>query len=187
LTSIGNVHFRNGDYDKALEYYSQALEIEKENNNLFGQARALHDMGLTYLRKENYREALLTAESALEIADQLGAVPILEVIYKTLADLYYTTGDIKRAYESIILFEQMRDLQFNEATSRKLAELDVAYEFERLEKEIEELRQENEINSLRAENSRVVILVGIMGTLLIIGALFVYYASRKRTKKKPIV
>jgi len=48
---------------------------------------------------------------------------------------------------------------------------------------MEHLRQENEMNSLRAENSRVVILVGVMGTLLLVGALFVYYSTRKVKKK----
>ena len=118
----------------------------------------------------------------MEIAKQINANPILKQIYKSLSDVYHKQGSLEQAYDMRLLYDQAKDYVYNEESSRKLAQLEVAFEFQKKEKELEIIKQKQEINELRLENSRIVILIGVMGTILLLAVGFTLY-NLKREKK----
>jgi len=73
LMGIGNVYSSKGDYDLALKYYEQSLEIQKA---LFGDrhpdvATSLNNIGFVYSKKGDYDLALKYYEQWLEIRKAL--------------------------------------------------------------------------------------------------------------------
>ncbi len=175
LNNLGNIHFYNQDYDKALSYYERSLNIAIDDGNLRGQAYALANIGSVNLELKAYADASSYFEKAMDIAVELKENPILKQVYLGLSSIAYNQGDYKSAYEARLLYDKVKDYVYNEESSRKLARLEMAYEFQQKEKELEILKRNKEITDLKLKNNRIVILLGIMGTIILLAVGFIIF------------
>ena len=71
LNFLGLVNQITGNYDKALEYYTQALQIDEIKNDLSGKATDLNNIGSIYLTRGEYDPATNTYKEALQIAEKM--------------------------------------------------------------------------------------------------------------------
>ena len=106
------------------------------------------------------------------------------MIYDGLSSTNYALDEYKEAYDARILYDETKESVYNEESSRKLARLEVGFEIQQKEKELEMLRQDQKIKTLQVENSKIVILLGVMGTMILIAGGFVFYSLRKAKKKQ---
>ncbi|MEQ8242789.1 tetratricopeptide repeat protein [Fulvivirga sp.] len=180
LNNVGNVYFYRGDYANALLYYQRALELEESSGNILGEAYSKSNLGATYIEIKDFKSAKANLDSALVIAQEMSAYPLLQIIYKNQARLYYETKDYKKAYETRMLFDQAKDFVFNDESSRMMAQMEVAVELQEKEKELQRLRTDQQIQSLQIENSRIVIILGVMGSIILLGAGFIILKVRKK-------
>ena len=67
LFNIGTVYQLIGDYDRALEYYYQDLEIHEEVNDRRGIANTLNSVGITFKNLKEYKQALEIYEEVISI------------------------------------------------------------------------------------------------------------------------
>jgi len=72
LSSIGLVYRAKGEFDEALKYLKEALEIHKENGYRLGQAEQLGNIGLIYLDKGDTDEAMKYLKQAVKIDKVIG-------------------------------------------------------------------------------------------------------------------
>lgn len=72
LSNIGGVYHSFGKYDKCIEYFKKALEIDKENGYLKGMAIRMNNLGSAYAEMGMYEEAERYFRDALEIDRKLG-------------------------------------------------------------------------------------------------------------------
>lgn len=184
LNNIGNIHFFREEYDEALDYYQRSLEICIENDNLLGKAQAISNLGSVYQRLGDFQKAKALQTEALTIAKDIEANPLLVMIYEGLSGTYYGLKEYKEAYDARILYDRTKENVNNEESSRKLARLEVGFEIQQKEKELEMLRQDQKIKTLQVKNSNIVILLGLMGTMLLIAAGFVVYSLKKAKKQQ---
>ncbi|HCL90627.1 MAG TPA: hypothetical protein DHW70_04845, partial [Candidatus Atribacteria bacterium] len=68
LGNIGNIYHNLGKPDEALEYYQQALEINRKLGYEQGTVHNLNNIGTLYNELGKYDEALKCQEEALEIS-----------------------------------------------------------------------------------------------------------------------
>ena len=61
LFGLGELNYEIQDYDKAIKFYSQALECEPDDVDI------LTSLGLAYICKSEYRKAIQLYKKALEI------------------------------------------------------------------------------------------------------------------------
>ena len=180
LNSLGNIYFYKEDYQRALDYYSLSLMIEEEKNNKFGQAYAHNNIGITYYNKGDFKSAESHENHALELANEIKANTLLKEIFKALSETYYSQHRLDEAFQTRVKYDEMKDLLYNEESSRKLARIEVAFELQQHEKEIEIAKKESTINQLEDQNNKKFIIVSIMGAMLFLAALFIYISLKKR-------
>lgn len=58
LNNIGGAYFRLEDYNQALKWYEQALEIQQDIGVKPDEAVSLGNLGITYSRLGNHARAL---------------------------------------------------------------------------------------------------------------------------------
>lgn len=58
------------DYQKAIKYAHQALEVARKKQNHILQLRALNILGIAYSVLGNYQDAILYAQQGLAIAQK---------------------------------------------------------------------------------------------------------------------
>ena len=96
--NIGVVYINRGDYDKALEYFKQALEIREKS---IGKADSYNNIGIVYNNRGNYDKALEYLKQALDIYEKvLGKEhPDTAASYGNIGTIYANRGDYEKAVE----------------------------------------------------------------------------------------
>jgi tetratricopeptide (TPR) repeat protein len=89
LASIGNTYHHLGNYEAAIDYFQECLEILREINDLHLEAKLLWSMGNSYYNLENYEAAIESYNETLSIARQINDSPIEIMALKHLGASYY--------------------------------------------------------------------------------------------------
>ncbi|MEK6324981.1 MAG: tetratricopeptide repeat protein, partial [Acidobacteriota bacterium] len=143
LNNLGNAYESLSRYEKAIEYYEQALAISRELKDRAGEGGALNNLGNTYRRLSRYEKAIEYFEQALSIAREAknragesNALNNLGLAYDSLS----------RYEKAIEYFEQAlairRDLKDRAGEGSALNNLGGAYlSLSRYEKAIEYFEQ----------------------------------------------
>ncbi len=96
LTKLGTLYRKYGEYDEAIKYFKQTLEIDKEN------AYALDGLGMAYFKMDDYDHAIKWFQKQFN--------PI--VAMNNLCRAYRAKGDYDRAieYAEIVLDKDSEDM-----------------------------------------------------------------------------
>ena len=104
LNNLARAYFMKGDYATSLKLQNQSLDIQR---NTFGEndqdtARSYNNIGLIYLRLENYNMAESYLQLALKIRKSLPLSDNIDIAdsYKNIGDLFKKTKRFKDAITS---------------------------------------------------------------------------------------
>lgn len=184
LVNMGNIYFRQENYQRAVEQYENALAIERENGNRLGALNVLTNLGITYARAKQPVRAQAYLDEAEKLCEELQASSFLPSIYKAFAENFATLNNWQAAYDMQLKYDQAREKIFGEESTRRIAQMEMVIDFQEKEKEYDLLRQEGEITKLELRNSRLFIILIVMGAFLLIGGLNLAYLSKKKIIKK---
>lgn len=184
-TNMGNLYFKQDQYEKAIELYEKALAMERGNNNKLGILNIITNLGIVHTRSGNYGLATQYFDEAIALCNSIEAYAFLPSIYKSIGENFAKQNKWKEAYESQRRYDEAREKIYGEESSRNIAQMEMILEFQKKEKEYEMLKQEDEIKTLQLRNSRLFILMVILVVLIILGGLNFYYLTKKKVIKKP--
>ena len=180
LNNVGNIYFNQGNYQVAIGYYEKALEIERQHNNRLGVLNTVTNIGITYTKARQPKKAEMYLGEALKLSEELQALTSLPSVYKASAENYSVQGKWKDAYEMQLKYDEMREKIYGEESSRNIAQMEMVLDFQEKEREIEILKAQDEIKSLELRNSRLFIILLILGVIVVIGTINIFYLDRKR-------
>ncbi|MDA3843923.1 MAG: tetratricopeptide repeat protein [Candidatus Kapabacteria bacterium] len=149
LRSLGTNYWSKGIYDKALEFYFKALELNEKIGDKDGIARSLGNCGMIYSNQGNNIKALEFYEKALKINNEIGnkergygIYTNMGVIYKNLENfqeaLTYFNKGLKICYETSNKKGLATSLYNVGGIYQELAEFDKALEFYEKSRKISE-------------------------------------------------
>jgi CHAT domain-containing protein len=72
LGGLGNAYDSLGQYQKAIDFHQQSLEIEREIGNRQGEANSLGNLGAAYDSLGQYQKAINFHQQSLEIEREIG-------------------------------------------------------------------------------------------------------------------
>lgn len=182
-TNVGNIFFNEGNYQRAVEFYEKALEIEREKGYKLGILNVATNLGITYAKAKQPKPAKVYLDEALTLCNELQAYSVLPTIYKAIASNEANENHYREAYEMQLKYDDAREKIYGEESSRNIAQMEMVIDFQEKEKEYDMLRQQNEIDKLELRNSRLVILLIIIGGLIILGGFNFYYINKKQRHK----
>lgn len=186
LVNMGNIYFRQENYERAVEQYEKGLAIERESGNKLGALNILTNLGITYARAKQPKPAQQYLDEAESLCQELQAYSFLPAIYRASAENFATQNNWKAAYDMQLKYDEAREKIYGEESTRKIAQMEMVIDFQEKEKEYDLLRQEGEITKLELRNSRLFIILVIMGAFLLIGGFNLAYLSKKKIIKKRI-
>ena len=184
-----------GMHDSALFYSSLSLEYRRSTGDLSGLCSSLSHNAQILADMGKNKQALELLKEAEEIGLNLGHKRQLrlERIYHGYMKVYNGMGRYKEAMESQDLYYIYRDSVRDAAHQDAIAEMAVAYETEKKEKEILLLEQdremaykEKELSDERAEQEqlmgRIYLFGGVFFILISVFAAFKFFESQKQKK-----
>lgn len=180
MNNLGNVFFRQGNYQRAIDFYQKALNIEQKENNRLGMLGTITNIGIAYTKAAQPKPAMQYLNEAHSMAKELQAYRYIPDILRNKADNQYRLGDVKTAYQTLLKYDSAREKIYGEESSRNIAQMEVALSLQEKEKEFEMLKKEAEIKSLELNNTRLFIIMLVLGVLVILATINFYYMGRRR-------
>ncbi|CAF1191750.1 unnamed protein product [Adineta steineri] len=111
---LGGIHWNQGDYEKAISYYKQGLEIQEKTlpSNHPSLATSYNNIGLVYYDMGEYVAALSFYEQAFEIQQETlpSNHPSLATSYGNIGSVYYDMGEYS---EALLSHEKALKIQQN--------------------------------------------------------------------------
>jgi len=178
MNNTGNVYFRNGNYQRAIEFYLKALDIQREENDRMGMLNTITNIGIAYTKAGQPKPAQEYLVEAEKLAKELQAYRFIPSILKNNSENLYRIGDSKKAYLTLLKYDSAREKVYGEESSRNIAQMEMALSIQEKEKEFEMLKKESEINSLQLRNSRLFITLLILGILGVLAFINFYYLGK---------
>ena len=128
LGNLGLAYFSLGDYERAIDFQQQALEIALQIGDRHGEAASLGNLGNAYYSLGDYERAIGFLQQTLDINRQIGNRQGEANSLGNLGNAYYSLGD----YEHAIDFHQQhldiaRQIGGRQGESISLHNLGVAY------------------------------------------------------------
>ncbi len=144
LNNIGNFYRDLNNYKEAEKYYLESLKIKEKIGNPKNLILTLIDLGNFYAKQKKFKLFEKNLKKAEKIAKENKLRLQLSNIYKSFSENYYLAGDYKKAYLFSEKYISLRDSLIEEENLKKIAELQVKYETEKKEKQIQILKKTQE-------------------------------------------
>ncbi|HWA33727.1 MAG TPA: tetratricopeptide repeat protein, partial [Cyclobacteriaceae bacterium] len=178
LSNIGNLFYRQNNYQRAVEYYLRALEIIKKQNDKVSELALLANLGETYAKANQGKQAQTYLDQALALAKELQASFYFPQIYKSMALNYSNQGKMKEAFETMLKYDEVREQVYGEESTRRIAQMEVALQLHEKEKQVDALIIDDKMKTLKLRNTQIVITSIVLA--LIAGVALLNLFVRKR-------
>ena len=180
MNNMGNVFFRQGNYQRAIEHYMKALDVEKSSNNKLGMLNTLTNIGIAYTKAKQPLPAQQYLTEAEKLARELQAYSFIPSILKNNSENQFRLGKLKEAYTTLLKYDSAREKVYGEESSRNIAQMEMALNIQETEKEFEMLKKEAEIQSLQLNNTRLFIILLVLALLVILASINFYYMGKRK-------
>ncbi|WP_298517106.1 histidine kinase [uncultured Kordia sp.] len=177
---LGNMHLSAETYEIALESFQKAITAEKLYNYPEFRYFLFYKAGYACLQLKSYDEAILYLETGLEKTNiPAEKVPLLS----DLAKAYQGSKKYKKATETFVLYNQLKDTLHSQNQEKAIAEITEKYENDKKQKQITLLNSEKALQQLKIEQQSYVIY-GIIGGIILLFILgLIWYKNRQQKQK----
>lgn len=183
LNNIGFLYSKTKSYQKALEAYEQSLKISEEMQDFPSIMNTNNNISWVYYRMGNLNKAKEYVNKALSFADKNNDLLFLAESHEILSKISYDQGQYKKGYEHQAKQMSINDSLFNINNNEKFVEMQVRFETERKEKEIEILKKNDEIKNLQIQRQKNVNIFWLIFSLLLISVAILVFTNLQSKKK----
>ncbi len=180
LNHMGMVHEARGDFQAALSSYQEALEVRISIGDRQGEADTRKNIGNIFAQTGDLERAVDDLDEALAVASEINVKEIVRDTHLSLSELHERAGRMDMALEHFKQFKEINDSIFNEASSRKMAELQTRFEVEGKDQQIELLERKRKTQ----RTIRNIILLSLALTVVIIFLLYRGYRLKVRVNRE---
>ncbi len=190
LNILGDVYKSTDSLDRALEIYSQVLdlnEILKIRN--IGAATNLDIAEINLILADSlnspvkYSQSVDYAEKGLGLAKQINALPLQNRAYGILYKAYSGTGNYHIAFNNAVNYIETNDILFNKEKTDAIEEMEAKYESEKKQQEIEKQKLEIDKKNALMKKQAIVKNALMGGSLLLLFIAFLIYRGYRRKKR----
>jgi tetratricopeptide (TPR) repeat protein len=93
INLVGDVHQYHGEYDKAMQYYEEALALYHRAHNRNGVAQVINNIGMIHMNKDDLMNALKYFKDALVIIHETGHRQFEAVITGNIGSIMNELGN----------------------------------------------------------------------------------------------
>jgi len=173
LNNIGMAYQGLNEFDNAMEHFEMSLLLMENLNDADGIASSNFHIGLLHFQQNDYSAALPSLTTGLKYAVVANDPNIQKNCHNLLAMIYAHNLDYKNAYQSFREYVEIKDALFTEINNRNITEMQIRYETEKKEQEIELLQRNSSLQNLIVKRQQSYLLIFVIG--FIVMALLAFY------------
>ena len=187
--ALGTNYLYKKAYDKAMGYYQTAIENFIEIGDNSGIANCLINIGYCHFKKGNQAAAIAETNRGLALAKELEQLEWQKDAYQNLAEVYSTSGNYELAYQNHVKYKEVADLMFNTEKEKKFTQLQMLYDFNKIQDSQEEtqLRKELLLSQETAKQRTIKYIVMWILAALALLTVWIYFNLKRNQKQKAII
>ena len=185
LSSIGSIYLSQGKFDLALDYYRQALIIDKSLGNPAYLAITYSNIAQIYSEKGDLKKSTEYFNKSIEIAKNAGRLEMLMTTLGYTAQTYSDAGNFEKAYEYTIIHQQIKDSLYSQEKSKQILEIREKYNLEKKEQEIINIKNETDAKDAKDAKMKLTFtaLGASLGILVLVLIIVVLYSRQRKNKE----
>jgi len=177
LNNLGNAHLRNNDLERALEANQASLQLCLENDMVYGAIVNYMNIANLYNQRKEFHKAITNIKAGFVYLGDKNLPAEKAELLRNFSEAYEGLGDYQNAYTFYREYHKERENLLNEKTAKVVKELQVKYESELKDKQLEKSGYD-----LKLKESQNRFLLVCLLSLFIIGGFIVFllvYRNRK--------
>jgi signal transduction histidine kinase len=183
ILNIGNTYRNKGDVENSLHYLNKASEYFERHNHQLDQLYAKLFLAYLYRDKGEIYTALEYIRTTIELAEAELHRERLKEAHLLAAELYELQGEFENAYSHFRVYHQISDTLNNNERQRRINELQIRYEVEQKDQEIELLNRESALREAQLSKQQIVRnFLAVAVIFLGVFTAFLIYANRIRKR-----
>jgi len=175
ISNLGNAYFAKGNMDQALKLLFESIDLYESIKDLQGIANGNLFIGRVYREQGLSKNALEYFAKALTLAQQVGMKKLEGDVYYDMAQTYYKMNEINQAFEYQQKHILLRDSLLVEERKRIMSEMQVLYEKERKDFEIELLKKQMEADTSSRKQEHLLKNLLILLVVTVSGFAILFY------------
>jgi len=176
---ISGVLIEKGEYAKAEKPLETALSIFTRLKDNTGIIISNLRLAVAENRQGNPL-AVERANSALELAKQIGNPNLTSHAYKKLSQIYAFDGDYKKSYGYLLKHQHLKDSLFTAEKERVLTKMEAKFQSDKKDRDIALLKE----RSIVERNKNIMLIILLVVFLIIIFLLFVMFRYKSSAFKR---
>lgn len=185
--NLGVLYLFTNDLQRAKEYYLKSYELKKDSSDVQSKLSSLTNLLDISLKLNQLSEAANYLNQARNLQGKSQFYELNRTLHKLSSEYYERTRNYKMALECYKLYHALSDSLASEQKSKLLSEMEVKYEVQDKERNIELLTKNNELSQLALKRSSqlrdYLILILFLGVLVVIVLVWRYYSVLRLNRK----
>lgn len=182
LTYLGKIYANRKEFETALRYQEESLEIAEQFGAKLEMARALLGIAETYYLSGEYDNSLEFSQRSLSVASEIDALHEKMGANESLARAYVKKGNLPFAYDHLDEAYWLKDSLFSEQSQEQINRLRIQYEIENMLQENEILKKDIQLREIRNKQQRIVILFMVL--VFVVTVVFILMLFRENKQKR---
>ena len=141
LHSLGAIHFALRNYEQAMTYLQEGLELSRQNNSQLLELTYVSEISRIHRIQGNLDQAEKELLLALQIAEKINSLTNISLIHERLIEIYKAKQDYKSALEHFEAFHTAYKKIFNDKSDRRIKNLEILNRVESTRKQAELYRE----------------------------------------------
>ncbi len=182
MRTLGDIDLLKGDHEEALNHFNDCLELSLTEGNTFLRASVLHRLGKTHNHLGNTAKAINYLNENISIAEKYGFKDELERAYKMAAEIFYARNELEKAYQYQSKYIELHDSLYNQRSGEQIALMQIRFDTEMKQAQIELLTKQDEIKAGEIERQRgwIYFYVACLALFVVLAFVLFFYSRRNR-------
>jgi len=187
LLKMAQNTFEQKNYFQSKKLFEQSLLIAEKIQAKALITQNLNGLAAIAIQEKAYVEAGNYFKKSIDIAKPLGLNLQLDEAYQGLANIYKSLNDETKARAFNALSKEIKDSIYNDSILKKAADIQLRYESEKKQNEIELYQKNQLVNELNFKKERQIryfftLLSALL--LLLVGIVFAFYRQHKKSSEQ---
>jgi signal transduction histidine kinase len=187
LLKMAQNTYEQKNYSQSKKLFEQSLQIAKQIQAKALIAQNLNGLAAIAIQDKAYVEAGNYFKKSIDIAKPLGLNIQLDEAYQGLANIYKSLNDETKARAFNALSKEIKDSIYNDSILKKAADIQLRYEAEKKQNEIELYQKNQLVNELNFKKERQLryFFTALSALLvLLVGIVLVFFRQNKKSNQQ---
>lgn len=171
------------NFDLVIQSFNQALDVFVEIGDKKGEAITLNNLGAAYMENNKTEIAIDYIQKSIERCILIEFKPLLLHNYFLINKVFLDGKNYKKAYEYLQLYNKLNDELLNETRIKNITELEVKYQIEKKEQELQLQKKNIEILEKDKKLKNYVLYSLLIILILISSIVYAWFKNNKQKKR----